>query len=73
VQDRSLPSPYNTYLHTGLPPTPIASPGLPSIEAALNPVKAGYLYYVVIDDAGHHCFTDTYDEFLRAKNEHRCS
>jgi UPF0755 protein len=72
VQDRSLESPYNTYLNTGLPPAPIASPGLASIEAALTPVKAAYLYYVVIDDAGHHCFTDTYEKFLTAKNQHRC-
>jgi UPF0755 protein len=72
VQDRSIDSPYNTYLHTGLPPTPIASPGLASLEAALTPAKAGYLYYVVIDAAGHHCFTDTYDQFLQAKNEHKC-
>ena len=71
VKDRDLPSPYNTYLHTGLPPTPIASPGLKSIVAALTPVKANYLYYVVIDAAGHHAFTDSYQEFLKLKDQYQ--
>ena len=65
--DLKVDSPYNTYLHAGLPPTPIASPGRASLEAALNPADADYLYYVVIDDEGHHAFTDSYQEFLRLK------
>ena len=44
--DLRVNSPYNTYLHAGLPPTPIASPGLPSIEAALHPAQTDYLFYV---------------------------
>ena len=40
-------SPYNTRLYTGLPPGPINSPGLASIEAAAHPAKVGYLFYVV--------------------------
>jgi UPF0755 protein len=71
VKDRDLPSPYNTYLHAGLPPTPIASPGLKSIIAALTPAKANYLYYVVIDAAGHHAFTNSYQEFLRLKDQYQ--
>ncbi|MGH2973873.1 MAG: endolytic transglycosylase MltG [Solirubrobacterales bacterium] len=43
----AVESPYNTRTHAGLPPGPIDSPGLASIEAAAHPVKAGYLYYVV--------------------------
>jgi UPF0755 protein len=68
-EDLEYPSPYNTYLHGGLPPTPIASPGLASLEAALQPADADYLYYVVIDDSGRHAFTASYDEFLRFKEQ----
>lgn len=71
IKDRDLPSPYNTYLHTGLPPTPIASPGLKSVVAALTPAKANYLYYVVIDAAGHHAFTNSYQEFLKLKDQYK--
>jgi UPF0755 protein len=39
-------SPYNTYKFTGLPPSPVASPGLSSIRAALNPQSSGYLFYL---------------------------
>ncbi|HZD80183.1 MAG TPA: endolytic transglycosylase MltG, partial [Actinomycetota bacterium] len=47
ASDFLIDSPYNTRLHTGLPPTPIASPGLPSLQAALNPAQVDYLYYVL--------------------------
>lgn len=59
------PSPYNTYLHPGLPPGPIASPGLPSLLAALRPAKHNYLYYVAAPD-GTHVFTETFGEHTRA-------
>jgi len=68
-EDLKIQSPYNTYLHPGLPPTPIASPGRASLEAALQPADADYLYYVVIDDEGHHAFTASYEEFLRFKEQ----
>jgi peptidoglycan lytic transglycosylase G len=71
IPDRQVDSPYNTYLHAGLPPTPIASPGLASLTAALNPAKANYLYYVVIDAAGHHGFTNSYAEFVKLKNKYK--
>ena len=51
--DLRTPSPYNTYLHRGLPPGAICSPGLPSIEAALNPAHVDYLYYVAAPDGSH--------------------
>jgi len=64
--DKEVDSPYNTYLHDGLPPTPIANPGLPSIRAALKPTPGAWLYYLTVDDSGRHQFFETYEEFLRA-------
>jgi len=55
-KDLEIESPYNTYKHTGLPPGPIASPGRPSIVAALNPANVPYTYFVAYPD-GHHEFT----------------
>jgi len=68
-EDYEYESPYNTYLNDGLPPTPIASPGLASLEAALRPAKTKFLFYIAVDEEGHHRFTETYDEFLRVKAE----
>lgn len=65
--DLEVDSPYNTRREIGLPPGPIASPGLQALEAALAPADVGFLYYVLIDDEGHHFFTDSYEEFLQAK------
>ncbi|MFW6005759.1 MAG: endolytic transglycosylase MltG, partial [Desulfonatronovibrionaceae bacterium] len=47
-------NPYNTYRHRGFPPTPICSPGLASLEAALNPEEHDYLYFVSRNDGSHH-------------------
>ena len=58
LRDLRLDSPYNTYQHAGLPPTPIANPGLPSLEAALHPAKTDALYYVYCGN-GHHVFAKT--------------
>jgi len=65
--DYKYPSPYNTYLKPGLPPGPIANPGLDAIKAALAPAQVDYLYYVLTSPDGHHTFTSNYNEFLRAK------
>ena len=59
--DRSIDSPYNTYLYPGLPPGPIASPGLESIQAAMDPADTSYYYYALGDDETHHFFR-TYSE-----------
>ena len=59
--DREIDSPYNTYKYKGLPPGPIANPGLESIMAALEPEDTSYFYYVLGDDEKHHFF-NTYDE-----------
>lgn len=58
-------SPYNTYLHTGLPPGPISQPGIASIEAALFPKRVPYLYFVAQPD-GKHVFSTTYAQHLEA-------
>ena len=57
-RDLKIDSPYNSYLHAGLPPTPIANPGEPSLVAAFNPRPSNYLYYVYKGD-GHHAFSTT--------------
>ncbi|MCB1014165.1 MAG: endolytic transglycosylase MltG [Acidimicrobiales bacterium] len=62
-------TPYNTRIHQGLPPTPIGQPGRASLEAAMNPADGPWLYYVLAGQDGHHFFTDSYDEFLEAKDE----
>lgn len=62
--DLRLDSPYNLRTSQGLPPTPIASPGLASLKAAANPAKVPYRYYVANPDgSGEHFFTESYDEF----------
>jgi len=63
--DLDYPSPYNTYLHAGLPPGPINNPGLASIEAALKPAETPYLYYVARPD-GSHIFSRTFEEHQAA-------
>lgn len=69
-EDYEYPSPYNTYLNPGLPPTPIASPSLASLQAALNPAKTSFLFYLVVDPGnGRHEFAETYQEFLRVKDQ----
>jgi UPF0755 protein len=57
-------SAFNTYDFTGLPPGPIANPGLKSIEAALNPTQTDYLYFVA-REGGTHVFSKSYDEHRR--------
>lgn len=69
--DLKKPTPYNTYLHFGLPPTPIALPSKSSIYAALHPALVDYLFYVS-EGNGRHKFSNTYEAHLEAvKNYHR--
>lgn len=72
--DLKVDSPYNTYKNPGLPPGPICNPSASSIDAALNPATTGYLYYVLApDNSGRHVFTETYDDFLKAKAQYQQS
>lgn len=66
LQDLKVDSPYNTYQHYGLPPGPIASPGLASMQAAIYPAHNDYLFYVTKKDgSGEHYFARTYEEQLQ--------
>jgi len=63
-------SPYNTYKHAGLPPTPIEAPGQEAMQAALQPATGDWYYYVTVNLAtGETKFAETYDEFLAYKDE----
>jgi UPF0755 protein len=60
----SSPSPYNTRINAGLPPTPIGNPGVDAIKAAAQPAKVNYLFYVLkAGESGQHCFAATEAEF----------
>lgn len=63
--DLESSSPYNTRRRVGLPPTPITNPGLASMQAAANPARVDYLYFVRKPDKVHHFFTADENEFLR--------
>jgi peptidoglycan lytic transglycosylase G len=70
--DLAVDHPYNTYVRPGLPPGPIASPGLDAIHAALEPAPVKYLYFVARDDRRHH-FSTTMQEHNSAVTRYRLS
>ena len=73
--DKSIDSPYNTYLYKGLPPGPIANPGMESIVAAMNPSDIKEFYYALGDDNTHHFFK-TYDQlqkFINSQERYKVS
>lgn len=69
IADTKIESPYNTYINSGLPPAPIASPGLNSMLATLEPEETDFIFFVARGDGGHE-FSKTYDEHLRAKKKY---
>lgn len=68
-KDLEIQSPYNTYYVNALPIGPIASPGIKSIKAAVQPDNTDYLYYLLTPDKKSHYFTDDYNDFLNKKRE----
>ncbi|MFQ5427973.1 MAG: endolytic transglycosylase MltG [Thermodesulfobacteriota bacterium] len=69
-KDLKIKSPYNTYLHYGLPPGPIANPGKEAIMAAISPADSEYLYFVSKND-GTHYFSRSYNEHVNAVNRYQ--
>ena len=71
--DLSRDTPYNTYLHPGLPPGPIANPGLPSLKAAMNPPQTNYLYFVAAgaNPQGKSLFSTTLEEHTKNVSGYR--
>lgn len=68
--DTRFESPYNTYLHAGLPPGPICNPGKPSLVAALNPAHTNYLFFVM-RGGGCHYFSTNFAEHMAAQERYR--
>jgi UPF0755 protein len=66
-------SPFNTRVHTGLPPTPIGSPGRASLLAALHPTPGNWTYFVVVDRNGGEFFTNSYSDFQAASDRARAA
>lgn len=62
--DLAVQSPYNTYLHTGLPPTPIAVPSMNALSATVHPASGAWLYFVVVSQSGREAFADTFPQQL---------
>lgn len=71
--DYNQPSPYNTRIHKGLPPTPIANPGLPSLQAATSPPSTSYLYFVETNPDGQLSFASTVSGFDHLQAECRAA
>ncbi len=68
--DLAKDTPYNTYIHDGLPPGPINSPGIAAIEAISNPAQGNWLYFITVDlDTQETKFTDSYTQFMQYKDE----
>jgi UPF0755 protein len=68
-EDLEVEDPYNTYLHTGLPPGPIASPGMESIQSTMNPSNTDYFYFLA-DSEGNNHFAETFEEHIENREEY---
>jgi UPF0755 protein len=69
--DITQPNPYNTLVNKGLPPTPIANPGIPSLKAAIDPPRTSYLYWVEINPDGKMGYASTTAGFHQLQRECR--
>ncbi|MFQ6058369.1 MAG: endolytic transglycosylase MltG [Anaerolineae bacterium] len=70
LEDLEIESPYNTYKNAGLPPGPICSPGLASLQAVLTPAETDYYYFVAVGD-GSHAFARTLEEHLENQSKYQ--
>jgi UPF0755 protein len=71
-RDLRTDTPYNTYTRNGLPPTPIAMPGLGALKAVMHPADTGYLYFVATGDgSGEHVFSATLEEHEKAVDKYQ--
>jgi len=69
LEDLATDSPYNSYTHKGLPPTPISNPGIRAIDAALNPTKNPYLFFLTGKDGEMH-YSKTFEEHIVNKKKY---
>jgi UPF0755 protein len=69
TEDLAIDSPYNTYVHKGLPPTAISNPGLDSIKATVHPIKTKYYFYLS-DDQGNMHYGATLDQHIENKQKY---
>ena len=69
-EELKTPTPYNTYIISGLPPGPITNPGKAAIEAVVSPAHTDYLFFVAKDETGHH-FSRSLEEHNRAISKYR--
>ena len=67
--DQTVDTPYNSYLYSGLPPTPISNPGVETIQAAINPAQTNYYFYVS-DGCGHNHYSETEAEHEQQVNQY---
>jgi UPF0755 protein len=66
LDDLKIDSPYNTYVHAGLPPAPISNPGLEALQAVAEPAQTSYYYFQArCDNSGRHNFAETFEQHLQ--------
>jgi len=74
VSELSSPSPYNTRIHKGLPPTPIGNPGMAAIQAAAHPAHTNYLYFVVKPCGnGGSAFASSFQQFEKLEQQYQAA
>lgn len=69
TKETKIESPYNTYMYKGLPPGPVSNPGIRSIQAAINPAKTDYMYFLNNTETGETFFSKTFEEHIKNKQK----